>query len=367
MKKIVALSTEGELKKYFSSLENNYICEVIPFDYDQSHVFESLLSDDESLLILSVKTWTTFKSFLDSNRMKINGTLVLAGTYSELQSSELKELCKIDRLIKGVINTSLDIETNYPWFNLLVNPQFSSAIDDEELEEVGENIERVVTTALNELERLKKIHENLVPIREEKFKGLSITSKFGAGECAGGEFFDVLSNDKEALMLVARSRSYLVSSMIMGQFDELRSHSKFDSESINNYISKLQNEIQDSKIKEEKRKLDVLFIRIDLKTMKGKVWKSGDSVLVNSGKMVETEEFSMNRGEKLMVMSSGLLENDPGRSALLSKAIEKMGNSPRDLLNEVFYTLKNDKKGMFFSNDATMLVFEVDKNAILQI
>jgi hypothetical protein len=367
MKKIVALSLNGEIKKYFSSLENNYICEVIPFNYEESHVFEKLLSDDEALIILSIQSWSIFKSFLDSNRMQINGTIVLAGSESQLKSEELRDLCKIDRLIKGVINTSLDIETNYPWFNLLVNPQFSSAIDDEELEEVGDNIERIVTTALNELERLKQIHENLVPIREEKFKGLAVTSKFGAGESAGGEFFDVLSNDQEALMLVARSRSYLVSSMIMGQFDELRSLSNFDSESINNYIVKLQSEITNSKIKEEKRKLDVLFVRINLKTMKGKVWKSGDSVLVNNGKVIDSDEFSMNRGEKLMVMSSGLLENDPGKSEILSTAIEKMAKSPRDLLNEVFYTLKNDKKGMFFSNDATMLVFEVDKNAILQI
>lgn len=367
MKKIVALSSEGELKEYFSSLENNYICEVIPFNYDQSHIFENLLSDDESLLILSIKDWDVFKNFLDTNRMQINGTLVLAGLDSSLKSSKLKDLCKIDRLIKGVINTSLELETNYPWFNLLINPQFSSAIDDEELEAVGDNIERIVTSAVTELERLKQIHEKLVPIREEKFKGLKIVSKFGAGESAGGEFFDVLSNDKEALLLVARSRSYLVSSMIMGQFDDLRSLSNFDSNSINAYISKLQDEILGSKIKEEKRKLDVLFIRIDLKTMKGKVWKSGDSILLNKGKIVDGDEFSLERGEKLMVMSSGLLENDPGKSALLSKAVEKMANSPRDLLNEVFYTLKNDKKGMFFSNDATMLVFEVDKNAILQI
>ena len=360
------LSSEGELKKYFSSLENNYICEVIPFNYEQSHVFEKLLSDDEALLILSLNKWEVFKTFLDSNRMSINGTIVIAGTEKELEDPQVKELCKLDRFIKGVINTGLDLELNYPWFNLLVNPIFGG-VDQDELEIVGDNIDSIVSTAIIELERLKSIHEKLVPIREEKFKGLSATSKFGAGESAGGEFFDVLSNDKEVLMLVARSRSYLVSSMIMGQFDELRSIQNFNDERIAKYIENVQAEIEAAELKEEKRKLDLLFVRIDLKTMKGQVWKTGGSLLLNDGKIVAEDSFTLDRNSKLMVLSSGLLENSPGRESLISTAVEKKSETSREILNEVFYTLRNEKKGMFFSHDATMLVFEVDKNAILQI
>lgn len=366
MKKIVVVSGEGELKKYFSSLENNYVCEVIPFNYEQSHIFENLLSDDEALIILSVANWDLFKNFLDSKRMGINGTIVIAGTDTELVLDKVKELCKIDRLIKGVVNTDLDIELNYPWFNLLVNPSFSS-VDQDELEVVGANIDTIVSSAIVELERLKIIHEKLVPVREEKFKGLSAISKFGAGESAGGEFFDVLSNDKEVLMLVARSRSYLVSSMIMGQFDELRSIQNFNDDKITKYIENVQNEIAAAKLKEEKRQLDLLFVRIDLKTMKGQVWRSGGSLLLNDGKIVSDESFALNRNSKLMVLSSGLLENAPGKEAIISTAVEKKSETSREILNEVFYTLRNEKKGMFFSHDATMLVFEVDKNAILQI
>ena len=366
MKKIVVVSCEDEIKKYFSSLENNYICEVIPFNYEQSHVFENLLSDDEALIILSIRKWEVFKSFLDNNRMRINGTIVIAGVSSELDQKVVKDLCKVDRFIKGVINTDLDIELNYPWFNLLVNPTFSG-IDQDELEVVGANIDTIVSSAIVELERLKTIHEKLVPIREERFKGLSAISKFGAGESAGGEFFDVLSNDKEVLMLVARSRSYLVSSMIMGQFDELRSVQNFNNDKITEYIENVQNEIAQAKLKEEKRKLDLLFVRIDLKTMKGQVWRSGGSLLINDGKIVTEESFTLNRSSKLMILSSGLLENAPGKEALISTAVEKKSETSREILNEVFYTLRNEKKGMFFSHDATMLVFEVDKNAILQI
>ena len=335
MKKIIVFSSDGELKKYFSSLENNYVCEVIACDYDQSHIFESLICDDESLLILSVKNFKTMKAFLDEKRMDINGTILLCGINSDLDCAEVKKLCEVDRFVKGVIDASFDLEFHYPWFNFLVNPQFPS-VDHEELEVVGENIERIVTSAVKELGRLKEIHEKLVPIREEKFKGLSVTSKFGAGESAGGEFFDVISNENEALLLVARSRSYLVSSMIMGQFDALRGSSEYTSTNINDFINNLNTEIESSSIKEEKRKLDFLFVRVDLRTMKGQVWKSGDSVLLNAGKPVTSDSFSIERGEKVVILSSGLLENEPGKAELISVANQKRSESSRDILNEVF-------------------------------
>jgi hypothetical protein len=366
MKKIIVLSQKDELKDYFLSLENNYICEVITCNYDESHVFEKLIYDDESLLLLSIENYQSFKSFLETNRMKINGTIVICGDQKALAKEDISILCEVDRFIKGVINTSLPLPLHLPWFNLLVNPRFPS-IDHDELESMGENLEKIVNTTVRELGRLKEIHEKLVPIREEQFKGLKITSKFGAGESAGGEFFDVISNENEVLLLVARSRSYLVSSMIMGQFDDLRSSSQYTESEINRFIDNLQNEIDGSSIKAEKRKLDFLFVRVDLKTMSAQVWKSGDSTLLNDGKLINKESFKMDRGSKVAILSSGLLENSPGKEAIISIANEKRGETSRDLLNEVFYTLRNDKKGMFFSNDATMLVFEVDKNAILQI
>lgn len=366
MKKVVILSHDGELKKTFLNLENHYLCEVITFNYDQSHVFETLLSDDESLLLLSIANWNSFKSFFESSRMKINGTVVLVGDNESLQSTEVKTLCEIDRFLKGVINTSQDMEMNRPWFNLLINPQVSG-IDQEDLEGVGDNLERVLSTALNELKRLKEVHEKLVPVREEKFKGLNAISKFGAGESSGGEFFDILSNDNEVLLLLARSRSYLVSSMIMSGFDELRSSSKFTDELIESYLSKVQSDVDTSKVKDDKRELDILFLRVDLKTMKARTWKSGGSVLLNNASVVTEKEFSIERGAKLMILSSGLIENRPGHKELVSKAVEKSSKSSRDILDEVFYTLKKEKSAMFFSHDATMIVFEVDKNAILQI
>jgi len=366
MKKVVILSDSGELKSTFLSLENYYLCEVITFNYDQSHVFETLLSDDESLLLLSISNWNTFKDFFENHRMKINGTVVLVGDNENLQSIEVKKLCEVDRFLKGIINTSLDFEMNRPWFNLLINPQVSG-IDQEDLEEVGDNLERVLSSALNELKRLKEVHEKLVPMREEKFKGLNATSKFGAGESSGGEFFDILSNDKEVLFLLARSRSYLVSSMVMSAFDELRLSKNFSDDLINGFLTRVQADVDNSKVKEDKRRLDILFLRVDLKTMKARTWKTGGTVLLNNASIVNESEFSIKRGEKLMILSSGLIENQPGEKKIISKSIEKSSKSSRDILDEVFYTLKKEKNGMFFSNDATMIIFEVDKNAILQI
>ncbi|GEM_PF-3937381 len=366
MKKIVVLSKESELKTVFQDLETQYLCEVITFNFDQSKVFENLLKDDHAVLLLSIADWEAFNDFYSEHKMQINGNVVLVGNANCLRNKNMEELCNIDRFIKGVINTDDPSYLQRPWFNLLINPQVES-IDSDDLNEVGQSIEKIMAAAINELQRVKEIHEKLVPIREESFKGLTAASKFGAGESSGGEFFDVITTDNEVLLLLARSRSYLVSSIIMKQFDDLRGSSAFGDNKINDFIKGLNIEIENSKVKEEKRKLDVLFIRMDLKKMKGRVWKSGNSELILNSKSIEENEFSIERGEKLMILSSGLLDNPPGREIVKNIAINNVNKSRRELLDEVFYTLKKEKTGMFFTHDATMIVFEVSKNAIIQI
>ncbi|WP_372654025.1 hypothetical protein [Halobacteriovorax sp.] len=366
MKKIVVLSKESELKTSFQDLESHYLCEVIAFNFDQSKVFKNLLQDDQVVLLLSIDDWSAFEDFYSVNKMQINGNVILVGSSNGLRNKKVEELCNIDRFIKGVINIDNPSYLQRPWFNLLINPQIES-IDSEDLNEVGQSIEKIMAAAINELQRVKEIHEKLVPIREESFKGLTATSKFGAGESSGGEFFDVITTDNEVLLLLARSRSYLVSSIIMKQFDDLRGSTAFGDKKINEFISGLNVEIENSKIKEEKRKLDVLFIRMDLKKMKGRVWKSGNSELILNSNIIEENEFSIERGEKLIVLSSGLLDNSPGREIVRNIAITNVNKSRRELLDEVFYNLKKEKTGMFFTHDATMIVFEVSKNAIIQI
>ncbi|PIK13921.1 hypothetical protein [Halobacteriovorax sp. JY17] len=366
MKKVVVLSKDAELKTEFRSLESNYLCEVITFNFDQATVFENLLKDDQVILLLSIKDWKAFKLFYDENKMDINGNVILVGDKSNSSSKELEQICSVDRFIKGVLSIDDPDYLHRPWFNLLINPQIDS-VDSEDLDEVGQSLERVMTAAINELQRVKEIHEKLVPIREESFKGLMATSKFGAGESSGGEFFDVISTDNEVLLLLARSRSYLISSIIMKQFDELRGSSTFTDSKIDNFIKGLNLEVENSKVKEEKRKLDVLFLRIDLRKMKTRVWKSGNSLLLLNSKEVKESEVSIERGEKLIILSSGLLDNPPGKEVILKTANLNVQKSGRELLDEVFYTLKKEKTSMFFSHDATMIIFEVSKNAIIQM
>lgn len=366
MKKIVVLSKKDELKSTFNDLENHYLCEVISFNFDQYEVFEGLVKDDQALLLLSIKDWDAFSTFYSKMKMEINGTVVLVGDSSNSKNAPLADLCTVDRFIKGVLNIDEASFLQRPWFNLLINPQIDS-IDNDDLEQVGQSIEKVMSAAINELQRVKEIHEKLVPIREETFKGLTATSKFGAGESSGGEFFDIISTDNEVLLLLARSRSYLVSSIIMRQFDELRGSSAFTDNKIDNFIDSLNLEVENSKVKEEKRKLDVLFLRIDIKKMKARAWKSGNTELLRGSKSISEQEFTIERGEKLLILSSGMLDNDPGKKVIIQTAKDNESKSRREILDEVFYTLKREKTSMFFSHDATMIVFEVSKNAIIQI
>src|SRR5690606_21248150 len=97
---------------------------------------------------------------------------------------------------------------------------------------------------LAELHRLKRLHERLVPLRGEKLKGLSIHSKFAAGESAGGEFFDTVAREREVLILLASSRSYIASSAILGHFEDLRAKNSFDLESLEKFVTSLSYELK---------------------------------------------------------------------------------------------------------------------------
>ena len=71
------------------------------------------------------------------------------------------------------------------------------------------------------------------------------------------------------------------------------------------------------------------------------------------------------RSEKVCLLSPGLQKNNDfiGRK----KLVDIMNLDNRDILDEVFFKLKRNTENDFLQYDSSMILLEVDENAIISI
>ena len=188
--------------------------------------------------------------------------------------------------------------------------------------EVSQQMNRIVGRSLAELQRLKRLHERIVPMRKENYKGLNIVSKFGAGESSGGEFFDIVKGDKEFLVLVTSSSSYVVSSMVLTHFEYFREiKTSFSNQEMEKFLTNLSIEIRERGFDEyDERVVEIFLMRIDLNSFQIEGHQFGEFELKSIKETVvipnelplddmffEKSHFTsrLDRGEKLLILSPG--------------------------------------------------------------
>lgn len=254
-----------------------------------------------------------------------------------------------------------------------------------ELLQVGEGLNKLVEQSLQELQRVKKIHETLVPLRTEKIKGLSVVSKFAAGEASGGEFYDVVEGEEEFVVILSHTNSYVVSSLVLSAFDEFRKEQKYDLEKIQKFSVDLANLVKKEAGVKSYDELQLFLARVDMKSLviEGVNW--GHSQLVSSGdffvgendfpidsSFIEKSTFQnkLARSERYALLSPGLRLNCGDRiegEGLVSYSRRMMQDGPKKALQETFYQLKKNRESSFLKYDATHVYIEVDPNVIVQL
>ncbi|MBT7610407.1 MAG: hypothetical protein HN576_11670 [Bacteriovoracaceae bacterium] len=292
------------------------------------------------------------------------------------KTSEIKSL-------KGVIDIDKEYEFNLP----VLNSAYQGELENLMISSIfSKDVEEILSQSLSDLQRLKKVHERIVPIRQETIKGLTITSKFGAGESAGGEFLDIVKGDKECLVLLSSSSSYVVSSIILTHFEYFRDKKHFSLEEIERFLRELSADIKERDfVRGDEKNLDVFIARIDLNSLTMEGMYFGDFELYRSksenlvGNDLPLDEMFFERGyfssrlkrsEKLMIVSPGFKKNMnelyPGLS--VKKILAGFENqTPRQIINEIYFQLKKNISGDFLAHDATVIHIEVDQNVIVQI
>lgn len=253
---------------------------------------------------------------------------------------------------------------------------------------VEEKIDNALEIASKELQRVKKFHEKLVPMRQDSFKGIEIVSKFSAGESSGGEFFDFFESERKIVILMTQCNSYLLSSSVLLQMEMLKSKGQYSMGELENLATALMQEL--SLLQESSRKklsLSLCFAVIDRASLdvEGHVFGEFDSIgdkgdsLFYSNKYPLSQSFfeksyfksKMQRGGKYFFVSPGVHMNTgdriEGESIMVFLRETLKENGANNVINELFYQMKKNTTSTFLEYDATVISLEVKDNVIVQV
>lgn len=232
-------------------------------------------------------------------------------------------------------------------------------------------LDQVIQNAEVEMNKAKKIHETLVPRRQEEVKGVVFSNKYAAGEGGGGEFYDLHQTPSKVYQILVSSQSYLISSAILGLLGQHR-EKDFDPAG---FIKDAEQEVATiNGAKKKKSEVHLTVLELDLTTLMLKTFNDTKAEFHSQMKGLVTlskdAPYQLSRGEKVVVFSPGFLfnwkEGHPGKDigAFLK---EHNRSSSGELMSEIFFQLKEGQDTPFLKKDATVVMMEVNRHGIHKV
>lgn len=377
--KVLNLKTSQEFTKGLQLYFKNSIGSILDLSIDE--LGQNTAEFRESDLII-LDTLDTSKS-IDLVK-KITAPIIILFESSKKSHGIdiIKETFMHKDNVLSIIDLDIDFEFHIPLLRTIIN-SYQRENDIRKLETISSKLEEVVNETTQELVKIKKIHEKLVPVKNEKIKSLKIVSKYAPGEKPGGDFFDVIKKENEILLFLSTSPSYLVSSVILTHFSYLNEYDSFTKDILVEFGKNLLDELPVI-LDGMEDGVDFTIMKINLKNLdveginigRGRQISNRNAFVPQSGQITKNNiidgyfNYKLDRGEKLLVLSSGMSKNTNdilnGDNSI--KFLKGMFNlAPKEALNEIFYHVKKDIKGSFLKFDTSVIYIEVDKNAIVQI
>lgn len=313
-----------------------------------------------------------------------NSHMVVILFKDEMSSFEVNELKKyFSYNLLGFIDTSEQIEKYIPLFKNAISHLVMKA-------NVGDSInvrmvEALYNESLSELERIKKMHSRLVPMRMENFKNFSLVSKFASGLSSGGEFFDLHETSQEVVIVLGSFQSYLATSVIVRSFEEIKKLNKVTEKSLLSFLENFTNDCRDINLidRDNYETLQLDIIHIDKRSLFVSGHHFGGSRLFINGqeflgknRLCLNENnyerscfnFLLNRNDKIGYFSSGSVKNFESDSYVIEELLVKYGNiSIKELVNEFMFQLKEKGLERFLKYDTSLIFLEVNSNAIITV
>ncbi|MBC7539796.1 MAG: hypothetical protein H7281_13325 [Bacteriovorax sp.] len=269
--------------------------------------------------------------------------------------------------IFGFIDLSQEIEYNTPILVNYLNMNFTK--HSLKLDKLASDLEKVYEFTKSELVKIKDLHDRFVKVRVDQLKGVTLTSKFMAGEKSGGEFFEVIQNDKEILFIQAGSDSYLLSSMILSEIESLKE--KSNSANLQTQLEQFQKVITHHS-KENNAELTYCMMILNLKTLQASFTLKGMGYLFYLGELISFDQpmkLKLKPRDRLCVISQGSMKNWELLTKLSTKKflVDNQTMVTKELINEFFFEVSRNKSGSFLIYDALMAVLEIEENVLYQI
>lgn len=360
MKDMECLRFETKFDDYLKRLLKEAAFNLKLTSWDQS------LSDDNNALIVMLDQdhIDHCKKLLNQRKQK-----VIIAVNARRDFKLINDLKNELEKIFGFIDLTQEIDYNVP---LLKN--YSSLIyrsdSTVQLDKLAEDMEKLYEYTKSELTRVKDLHDRLVKVRVDKLKGVTITSKFMAGEKSGGEFFDMLQSDHEVLFLLAGTNHYVVSSFILAEMEVLKMSTP--TTSLQSQCDHFEKMII-KHAEENGAEIHYCLVTVDLKTLQAQMKFKGDGFYNLNG---ESHQFGLQTkvklrpGEKLHLLSEGALKNlnELNQKTTVPRFFkENTEKNTRDLINEFFFEVSRNKAGPFLNYDAIMAVIEIEAKTLYQI
>ena len=348
-----------------SVISNSVKSEIIFFDYDNLIKYEE-------------------KKLLEKNELFYFFTVINLKELNEKKLSFFEKLNENYKGFLGPIFSGVTSEFNIPLLKNAIFKVINLPIV-QDLDVIEDKLSSLLSSVGKEKDRLKKLHELLVPLRKVSLEGINIFSKYNAGMSTGSEILDIFKIGNELCVFLSSSSSYASSDFILNLLVDFKEMKKANKENVSKKIVGAQKELKLlDKIPNENLGLTLIFIRLRGNIIYGynlnssRIFSSSQGEIIGEkndlwlNEEIENTYFEKRlvRGEKVFLFSSGLIKNK--LELIGDEKIEKIFNSeiednPSNLINEIFFKLKESQDGEILKFDSSCVLIEVDKNAIIQV
>jgi hypothetical protein len=301
------------------------------------------------------------------NRIESRNEKIIIAMNSRKDFKLITELKSQFSKIFGFIDLSQEIEYNIPVLKNYMTMHFAKGTLP--LDKLAGDLDKIYEFTKSELTKIKDLHDRFVKVRIDKLKGMSLTSKFMAGEKSGGEFFEILQNEHEVVFIQAGSDSYLLTSILLGEIETLKekaltgnltSHSEQFIKTINHHAT------------ETKGEVSYCIMSLNLRNLNANFTINGECHLFYEDEWLSFDkpmQLKLKPKARLCLISNGAFQN---WNALSKKNIENFFKASesmptRDLVNEFFFEVSRNKHGSFLIYDALMAVVDIEESKLYQI
>jgi hypothetical protein len=323
------------------------------------------------------------EGFNDQDGNSICKIIVLINI-EELADRDLQDfqsMLLLNQKVVGVIDSSSSPELSIPLLRSIISESVNKDLlvnYKMVLKKLSDELGSVVDNSLDDLKRVRKMHEYVVPLRKESIKGITISGKYAVGEASGGEFFDIVYNDSKLVLVLTTTDSYLASSTLLSLFSEFKDRGSFSTVAVEKFIT----DISEHFPKVGSDNVQLTILDIDLNTLKTNMFQFGNSSLFsNFGELrtgnelvvhpsfveIASYKFQLEEGNKLLVISPGLnaySNSFVGKEKLINYIQKRVQEMSPTFLNEIFFQLSKGQKNDFLARDASAIFIKVDLNVI---